>query len=102
MSKSVVYVGLDVHKDSIAIAVAREGRKPAEKWQTIPYDGGSTSESRENARCRGASPEGLLGFGPELLPVFYYGGADTCLALATAQLSDLLGYPRTCPVEKKG
>jgi len=25
MSKSVVYVGLDVHKDSIAIAVARQG-----------------------------------------------------------------------------
>ena len=39
MSKSVVYVGLDVHKDSIEIAVAREGRKPAERWKTIPYDG---------------------------------------------------------------
>ncbi len=26
----------------------------------------------------------------------YYGGADTCLALATAQLSDMLGYLRTC------
>ncbi len=39
MSKSVVYVGLDVHKDSIVIAVAHQGRKPAEKWKTIPYDG---------------------------------------------------------------
>lgn len=39
MSTSVVYVGLDVHKDSIAIGVAREGREPAEKWKTIPYDG---------------------------------------------------------------
>ena len=27
----------------------------------------------------------------------YYGGADTCLALATAQLSDLLDYLRNCP-----
>jgi predicted GH43/DUF377 family glycosyl hydrolase len=27
----------------------------------------------------------------------YYGGADTCLALATAQLSDVLGYLATCP-----
>lgn len=27
----------------------------------------------------------------------YYGCADTCLALATAQLSELLGYLRTCP-----
>ena len=39
MRTSVVYVGLDVHKDSIAIAVAREGREPAETWKTIPYDG---------------------------------------------------------------
>lgn len=36
---SVVYVGLDVHKDSITIAVAREGREAAETWKTIPYDG---------------------------------------------------------------
>ena len=27
----------------------------------------------------------------------YYGGADTCVALATAQLSDLLEYLLTCP-----
>lgn len=39
MSKSVVYIGLDVHKDSITIAFARQGRKAAEKWKTIPYDG---------------------------------------------------------------
>jgi len=39
MSTSVVYVGLDVHKDSIVIAVARDGREAAEKWKSIPYDG---------------------------------------------------------------
>jgi transposase len=39
MSTSVIYVGLDVHKDSIAIAVAREGQEAAENWKTIPYDG---------------------------------------------------------------
>ena len=27
----------------------------------------------------------------------YYGGADSCLALATAQLSDVLGYLCSCP-----
>ncbi|HMP81010.1 MAG TPA: glycosidase [Pirellulaceae bacterium] len=27
----------------------------------------------------------------------YYGGADTCLALATGQLSDVLDYLRSCP-----
>ena len=39
MSKSVIYVGMDVHKDSIVIAVAREGHEAAEYWKTIPYDG---------------------------------------------------------------
>jgi transposase len=39
MSTSVVYVGLDVHKDSIVIAFACEGRDAAEDWKTIPSDG---------------------------------------------------------------
>ena len=39
MSTSIIYVGLDVHKDSIVIAIAREGREAAENWKTIPYDG---------------------------------------------------------------
>ena len=30
----------------------------------------------------------------------YYGGADTCLALATAQLADVLSYLHTCPVPR--
>jgi transposase len=39
MNASVIYVGMDVHKDSIVIAVAREGREPAERWKTMPNDG---------------------------------------------------------------
>ena len=39
MSASVIYVGMDVHKDSIVIALAGEGREQGETWQTIPYDG---------------------------------------------------------------
>jgi transposase len=39
MSTSVVYVGLDVHKDTIVIAVARGGREAAVNWKTIPNDG---------------------------------------------------------------
>ena len=31
----------------------------------------------------------------------YYGAADTSIALATAQLSDLLGYLRECPAGPK-
>jgi transposase len=30
---------MDVHKDSISIAVAREGREAAETWKTLPNDG---------------------------------------------------------------
>lgn len=32
----------------------------------------------------------------------YYGGADTCLALATAQVSDILDYLRKCPEPPDG
>jgi predicted GH43/DUF377 family glycosyl hydrolase len=31
----------------------------------------------------------------------YYGGADTCIALATANLSDLLEYIKRCPQPKE-
>ena len=33
-----VYIGLDVHKDTITIAVARFGREAAMNWKTIPHD----------------------------------------------------------------
>ena len=45
MSMSVVYVGMDVHKDSIVIALAREGREAAENWKTIPNEGGRLREA---------------------------------------------------------
>jgi transposase len=35
---SVIYIGLDVHKDSIVIAIARHGRDAAVVWKRIPYD----------------------------------------------------------------
>ena len=31
----------------------------------------------------------------------YYGGADSCLALATANLADVLDYIRSCPAPPK-
>ena len=31
----------------------------------------------------------------------YYGGADTCVALATARLSDLLSFLRKCPAPEQ-
>jgi transposase len=38
MSTKLRYVGLDVHKESITIAVADEGRDSANVWKVIPYD----------------------------------------------------------------
>ena len=38
MSQYHTFVGLDVHKSSIAIAVAREGREPARFLGTVPND----------------------------------------------------------------
>jgi transposase len=38
MLKNVRCVGLDVHADSIVIAVADADAKPAEVWKVIPYD----------------------------------------------------------------
>jgi transposase len=38
MNVKVRYVGLDVHKDTIVIAVADEGRQEARVWKTIPHD----------------------------------------------------------------
>ncbi|MEX2219118.1 MAG: hypothetical protein WD749_10205 [Phycisphaerales bacterium] len=32
----------------------------------------------------------------------YYGGADSCIALAEAQVSDLLSYLRMCPAPREG
>jgi len=66
--KSVLYVGLDVHKDSIAIAVAHEGREPAETWKTIPYDGVRLRKAlkmlvkagEELRVCYEAGPTGLV------------------------------------------
>jgi len=41
MSKSLRFVGLDVHKDSIVIAVAEEGRGAAEVHGKVPSDWGA-------------------------------------------------------------
>jgi transposase len=38
MTASVIYVGMDVHKDSIVIAIAPEGREPAQGLATIVND----------------------------------------------------------------
>ena len=36
--KKLLYIGLDAHRDTIVIAVARSGREPAMQLATIPHD----------------------------------------------------------------
>jgi len=65
---SVVDVGLDVHKDSIVMGVAREGREPAEIWKTIPYDGTRLRKDlkslvKNGERLRVCYEAGPTGFG---------------------------------------
>jgi transposase len=68
MKASVVYVGLDVHKDSIVIAYAREGREAADVWSTIPNDGIRLRKVlkllvRDSALLRVCYEAGPTGFG---------------------------------------
>jgi len=68
MNASVVYVGMDVHKETIVIAVAREGREPAEKWKTLPNDGSRLRKAlrtlvKENEVLRVCYEAGPTGFG---------------------------------------
>jgi transposase len=89
MKKSLVYVGLDVHKDSIAIAVARQGREPAEVWKTIPYDG---------LRLRKALKM-LLRNGEQLLVCYEAGptGFGLCRTLCQAGIECLVVAPSLVP-----
>jgi transposase len=59
---------MDVHKESIVIAVAREGREPAETWKTIPNDGVRLRKAlrtlvKENEVLRVCYEAGPTGFG---------------------------------------
>ena len=51
--KKLFYVGLDVHRDTIVIAVARTGREPAMQLATIPPDEGSLFKVLDDLGPRG-------------------------------------------------
>jgi transposase len=93
MKASVVYVGLDVHKDSIVIAVAREGREAAENWKTIPNDGVQLRKSlkmllRNNEVLKVCYEAGPTGFG--LCRCLREAGID-CLVVAPSLVPSKAG-----------
>ena len=51
MSSTVRYVGLDVHKDTVVIAVADDGARPAEVFAEVPHE-----SARVLARLRKLGP----------------------------------------------
>jgi transposase len=66
--KRIIFVGLDVHKDSITIAIAEEGRDAARNWKTIPYDGVRLRKAlkmllRDGGELRVCYEAGPTGFG---------------------------------------
>src|SRR5208283_3144171 len=66
----------------------------SDEWVFAP----ETPYERQGDVCGVVFPCGWILDKPSGTIRLYYGGADTCLALATAQLSDVLGYLHTCPV----
>ena len=52
MKLKIRYVGLDVHKDSIAVAVADAGNAPAELLRTLPNDFGALAKCLDRLGSR--------------------------------------------------
>lgn len=89
MTASVVYVGMDVHKDSIVIAVAREGREPAETWKTIPHDAVQLRKALKSLTQKG-----------EVLRICYEAGPTgfgLCRSLRKAGLDCVVVAPSLVP-----
>jgi transposase len=93
MSTSVIYVGMDVHKDSIVIAIAREGREAAETWKTIPNDGVQLRKVLKMLSKNGESLKVCYEAGPTGFGLYRYlqkAGID-CLVVAPSLVPSKAG-----------
>ena len=63
MQKSIAYVGLDVHKDSIAVAIARPGEPVADHGQIANRPDAVRRQVRLLQR-QGSGQHGVAGHGP--------------------------------------
>lgn len=64
MRSKVRYVGMDVHKETIVIAVADSGRSEARVWKSIPHDGKRLERELKQLSADGARLELCYEAGP--------------------------------------
>src|SRR6185295_5955983 len=88
--KKLVYVGLDVHRDTIVIAVARSGREPAMQLGTIAHD-----ELALIKRLEDLAPRSLLRVCYEAGPTGY----DLARRLNEAGICCVVVAPSMVPVQ---
>ena len=89
MTASVIYVGMDVHKDSIVIAIAREGREPAQTWKTLPNDGVKLRKALNSLLKNGEALNVCYEAGPT--------GFGLCRSLRQAGISCIVVAPSLVP-----
>jgi transposase len=80
---------MDVHKDSIAIAIAREGREAAETWKTIPNDGVRLRKALKTVAKHGEALKVCYEAGPT--------GFGLCRCLRKARIDCIVVAPSLVP-----
>ena len=71
MRSKVRYLGLDVHKETIVIAVADAGRGEARVWKTIPHDVKRLERELKQLSADGAELELCYEAGPTGYAVYW-------------------------------
>jgi len=89
MKKSIKYVGLDVHKDTIVIAIADEGRqKDVRTYGTIPHTMNAINTFFRNQVSQGAELRCVYEAGPTGFGLYHYlrGNGVDCIITSPSMI----------------